>query len=52
MPLGGLTEHFAFAAEVLCLVRNAMVDSPCRVHTSDLRIHVEAAGSPRSPTAA
>ena len=41
---GGSEEHSALSAEVLRLVGNATVDSPCRVHTSDLRIYVEAAG--------
>lgn len=41
---GGSEEHSALAAEVLRLVGNATVGSPCRVHTSELRIYVEAAG--------
>jgi Uma2 family endonuclease len=41
---GGSEEHSALAAEVLRLVGNATVESPCRVHTSDSRIYVEAAG--------
>lgn len=41
---GGSEEHSALAAEVLGILRNAVGDGPCRVHTSDLRIYVESAG--------
>lgn len=41
---GGSEEHSALAAEVLRLLGNAIGDRPCRAHTSDLRIYVEAAG--------
>jgi Uma2 family endonuclease len=41
---GGSEEHSALAAEVLRALGNAIGDRPCRVHTSDLRIYVEAAG--------
>jgi Uma2 family endonuclease len=41
---GGSEEHSALAAEVLGIFRAALQDSPCRVHTSDLRIYVEAPG--------
>lgn len=41
---GGSEEHSALAAEVLALLRNAAGDGACRVHTSDLRIYVEAVG--------
>jgi Uma2 family endonuclease len=41
---GGSEEHSALAAEVLRALGNAVGDRPCRVHTSDLRIYVEAAG--------
>jgi Uma2 family endonuclease len=41
---GGSEEHSALAAEVLRALGNAVGDQPCRVHTSDLRIYVEAAG--------
>jgi Uma2 family endonuclease len=42
---GGSEEHSALAAEVLRLLGNAAAAAgPCRVHTSDLRIYVEAAG--------
>lgn len=41
---GGSEEHSALAAEVLRSLGNAIGSRPCRVHTSDLRIYVEAAG--------
>jgi Uma2 family endonuclease len=41
---GGSEEHSALAAEVLRILGNAIGDQPCRVHTSDLRIYVEAVG--------
>jgi Uma2 family endonuclease len=41
---GGSEEHSALAAEVLRVLGNAIGDRPCRAHTSDLRIYVEAAG--------
>jgi Uma2 family endonuclease len=41
---GGSEEHSALAAEMVRLLGNAVGDRPCRVHTSDLRIYVEAAG--------
>jgi Uma2 family endonuclease len=41
---GGSEEHSALAAEVLRVLGNAVGDQPCRVHTSDLRIYVEAVG--------
>lgn len=41
---GGSEEHSALAAEVLRLLGNALVDGPCRAHTSDLRIYVESVG--------
>jgi hypothetical protein len=37
-------EHSALAAEVLRALGNSMGDRPYRVHTSDLRIYVEAVG--------
>ena len=40
---GGSEEHSALAAEILRVLGNA-TDRPCRVHTSDLRIYVEAVG--------
>ena len=41
---GGSEDHSAIAAEVLRSLGNAIGDRPCRVHTSDLRIYVEAVG--------
>lgn len=41
---GGSEEHSALTAEVLRALGNAIGDRPCRAHTSDLRIYVEAAG--------
>lgn len=41
---GGSEEHSAIAAQVLRLLGNAIGARPCRVHTSDLRVYVEAAG--------
>ena len=41
---GGSEDHSALAAEVLRALGNAIGDRPCRVHTSDLRIYVEAVG--------
>lgn len=41
---GGSEEHSALAAEVQGAFREAAREGPCRVHTSDLRVYVEAAG--------
>jgi Uma2 family endonuclease len=41
---GGSEDHSALAAEVLGVLRMATLDGPCRTHTSDLRVYVEAAG--------
>lgn len=41
---GGSEEHSALAAAVLRLLGNAIGDRPCRAHTSDLRVYVEAVG--------
>jgi Uma2 family endonuclease len=49
---GGSEDHSALAAEVLRILGNALEDSPCRVHTSDLRIYVEAAGLATFPDGA
>ncbi|HKO52244.1 MAG TPA: Uma2 family endonuclease [Polyangiaceae bacterium] len=46
---GGSEEHSALAAEVLRALGNAVGDRPCRVHTSDLRIYVEATGMATFP---
>jgi Uma2 family endonuclease len=49
---GGSEEHSALAAEVLRILGNAIGNRPCRVHTSDLRIFVEAAGLATFPDGA
>src|SRR5438128_2426122 len=41
---GGSEEHSALAAESVRVLGNAVADRPCRVHTADLRIYVEAVG--------
>jgi Uma2 family endonuclease len=42
--VGGSEEHSALAAAMVHGLGNAVGDHPCRVHTSDLRIYVEAVG--------
>jgi Uma2 family endonuclease len=49
---GGSEEHSALAAEVLGAFRDATRQGPCRVHTSDLRIYVEASGLATFPDGA
>jgi Uma2 family endonuclease len=49
---GGSEEHSALSAEVLRLLGNAVGNRPCRVHTSDLRIYVEATGMATFPDGA
>jgi Uma2 family endonuclease len=49
---GGSEEHSALSAEVLRVLGNAIGDRPCRVHTSDLRIYVEAVGLATFPDGA
>jgi Uma2 family endonuclease len=49
---GGSEEHSALAAEVLRALGNAIGERPCRTHTSDLRIYVEAAGLATFPDGA
>jgi Uma2 family endonuclease len=49
---GGSEEHSALAAEVLRILGNAVRDAPCRVHTSDLRVYVEAIGLATFPDGA
>ena len=49
---GGSEEHSALAAEVLRSLGNALGDRPCRVHTSDLRVYVEAVGLATFPDGA
>jgi Uma2 family endonuclease len=41
---GGSEEHSALCAQVLRLLGNGIGDRPCRIHTSDLRVYVEAVG--------
>ena len=41
---GGTEDHSALSAEVLRALGNAIGDRPCRAHTSDLRLYVEAVG--------
>ena len=41
---GGSEDHSALAAEVIRELGNGLTSKPCRVHTSDLRIYVEAFG--------
>lgn len=41
---GGTEEHSALAAATLRALGDGLGDRPCRVHTSDLRIYVEAVG--------
>jgi Uma2 family endonuclease len=48
---GGSEEHSALAAEVLRVLGNAIGDRPCRAHTSDLRLYVEASGMATFPDA-
>jgi Uma2 family endonuclease len=48
---GGSEEHSALAAEMVRVLGNAVGDRPCRVHTSDLRIYVEAVGLATFPYA-
>jgi Uma2 family endonuclease len=49
---GGSEEHSALAAEVLRAFGNALGDRPCRVHTSDMRIYVQAVGLATFPDGA
>jgi Uma2 family endonuclease len=49
---GGSEEHSALAAELLRALGNALGDRPCRIHTSDLRIYVEAVGLATFPDGA
>ena len=41
---GGTEEHSALAAAVLRALGDRLGERPCRVHTSDLRVYVEAVG--------
>lgn len=48
---GGSEEHSALAARVLSILDSA-ITGPCRVHTSDLRVYVEAIGLATFPDGA
>jgi len=48
---GGTEDHSALAAECLRALGNAIGDRPCRAHTSDLRIYVDAVGLATFPDA-
>lgn len=48
---GGTEEHSALSAEMVWQLRNAVGERPCRVHTSDLRVYVEACGLATFPDA-
>lgn len=49
---GGSEDHSALAANVIAALVGAIGDRPCRVHTSDLRIYVEAFGLATFPDGA
>jgi Uma2 family endonuclease len=49
---GGSEQHSALSAEIVGILRNAARGGPCRPHTSDLRIYVEATGLATFPDAA
>ena len=49
---GGSEEHSALSAECLRVLGNAVAGRKCRVHTSDLRIYVEAVGLATFPDGA
>jgi Uma2 family endonuclease len=49
---GGSEDHSGIAANVIVALGNAIGDRPCRVHTSDLRIYVEAVGLATFPDGA
>ena len=48
----GSEDHSALAANVIAALVSALGDRPCRVHTSDLRIYVEAVGLATFPDGA
>ena len=49
---GGSEDHSALAANTIAALVSAVADRPCRVHTSDLRIYVEAADREHATTQA
>jgi Uma2 family endonuclease len=48
---GGSEDHSSIAANMIAIFVNATGERPCRVHTSDLRIYVEAVGLATFPDA-
>ncbi|HEY1546928.1 MAG TPA: Uma2 family endonuclease [Kofleriaceae bacterium] len=49
---GGTEEHSALAASAIVALGGALGERPCRIHTSDLRIYVEAVGLATFPDGA
>jgi Uma2 family endonuclease len=48
---GGTEDHSALAANTIAALVRAVGEGPCRVHSSDLRIYVEAVGMAAFPDA-
>ena len=48
---GGTPEHALYAANVIGILRAQLLDGPCRVYTSDLRVRVQASGLDTDPDA-
>ncbi len=48
---GGSEDHSALSASLIVALGAAVGDRPCRVHTSDLRVYVEAVGLATFPDA-
>lgn len=48
---GGSEDHSALSASLIVALGAAIGDRPCRVHTSDLRVYVEAVGLATFPDA-
>jgi Uma2 family endonuclease len=46
---GGTEEHSALAATAIIALGGAIGNRPCRIHTSDLRIYIEAVGMATFP---
>jgi len=49
---GGSPEHSAIAANLIRILGNQLLDKPCRVYTSDLRVRVTATGLATHPDVA
>jgi len=49
---GGSEQHSALSAEMVRILGNAVQGGPCRAHTSDLRVYIEANGLATFPDAA